>query len=481
MKHELLRMDHVTLLQSGETFLDNLNFQMFAGEIMGLIAWKDKGCGHLVNRICNNDPIDFGTVWYDGQMVNSYFHSSGNANRVHVIEQKSHLVEGLSIADNLFVLRKGFKKYFINEQVLCQQAAAFLREKCIGVDLERRIGSLTPLERSLVELGKALLSGCRLVIVDNPGNFLSQHELAEFQRMLKRIRNQDISVLYIGNHHEEVFRIADRTSLYSEGQIVKVFEKNEMTDQNIAPYITDWHIREPELEPETEDGILHFHGVCAGSLQKLRFVLHRGECVTLLDMDKQIAEDVIRLLTGQMECREGRITLEHEPYTARRAAGYLEEGIGIIPQDCAEHLLFRDRTYMENLTFLLDRKLGKSLIPGKIYRSIRREFGPLAGPALDVAQVASLPLPDQIALAYYRMELFSPRILVCVQPLAHGDMYTRMRILELIRGFLNRGTAVLILTANISDTLNISDRLLIVEDGTCTAAYEKQEFHRIAW
>ena len=70
-------------------------------------------------------------------------------------------------------------------------------------------------------------------------------------------------------------------------------------------------------------------------------------------------------------------------------------------------------------------------------------------------------------------------LLPCIQPLAHGDMYTRMEILKLIRGFLNRGTAVLIITANISDTLEISDRLLVVEGGTCTAAYEKHEFHRI--
>lgn len=482
MKHELLRMDHITLSQSGELFLDNLSFQMFAGEIMGLIAQNNKGCDQLVSLICNNQPIDFGTVWYDGQIVNSYFCSGRNANRVYVIEQKSHLVEGLSIADNLFVLRKGFRKYYINESVLSRQAASFLQENGIRIDMAKRVASLTPLERSLVELGKALLSGCRLVIVDNPGNFLSQHDLTEFQQMLKRIRDEGISILYIGNHHQEVFRIADRTSLFSGGRIVKIFEKGEMTDQNIEPYITDWNIREPELEPdpESEDGILHFHRVCAGSLRKLRFVLHKGECLTLLDMDKRIAEDILRLLTGQTECREGWITLEHEPYTAQRASGYLDEGIAIIPQDCAESLLFRNKTYMENLTFLLDRKLGKSLIPGKIYRSIRREFGPLAGPAINAANITSLPLQEQIALVYYRMLLFSPRVLVCIQPLAKGDMYTRMKILKLLRGFLDRGTAVLIITANISDTLDISDRLLVVEDGTCTAVYEKQEFDRIA-
>lgn len=118
MKHELLRMDHVTMIRNGDTLLDNLNFQMFAGEIMGLLTGRDKGRGQLIDLICQNLPISFGTVWYDGKIVNSYSHSNGNTNRVCVIEQTSHLVQGLSVVDNLFVLRKGFKKYFINERIL---------------------------------------------------------------------------------------------------------------------------------------------------------------------------------------------------------------------------------------------------------------------------------------------------------------------------------------------------------------------------
>ena len=74
MKRELLRMNHVSLLQNGESLLDNLNFQMFAGEIMGLVAGRNRGYDQLIQLICQNLPISFGTVWYDGQIVNTYSH-----------------------------------------------------------------------------------------------------------------------------------------------------------------------------------------------------------------------------------------------------------------------------------------------------------------------------------------------------------------------------------------------------------------------
>ena len=135
MKRELLRMDHVNLESGGERLLDNLNFQIFSGEIMGLVSRSFKGHDQLIDLICYNRPITSGTVWYDGRTVNSYSYSDGSANRVCVIEQKSHLVEGLSVVDNIFVLRSGFKKYFINERVLCDQTERFFRENGIEVDI----------------------------------------------------------------------------------------------------------------------------------------------------------------------------------------------------------------------------------------------------------------------------------------------------------------------------------------------------------
>ncbi len=481
MKRELLRMDHISLIQNGEALLDNLNFQMFAGEIMGLISRSNKGHDQLIDLICHNHPISFGTVWYDGRVVNSYSSSGGAANRVSVIEQKSHLVKDLSVVDNLFVLRRGFKKYFINERVLREQADVLFREHGLDVNLRKRVAELSCLERCLVELGKALLLGYRLLIIDNPGNFLSQYELTRFQRVLRRVRNSGISVLYVGNHHQEVFRIADRTSLFSDGRIIKVFERDEMTDAAIAPYITEWFVPHGDPAPDAAKGILHFHNVHAGSLDGLDFVLHQGECVTILDMDNRIAEDIVLLLTGSLSCQKGRVLLEQEDYTPKRAVRYLDAGIAIVPKNPAESLLFPDRTYMENLTFLLDRKLKRSVIPARIYRSIRREYADVAGEALFESSVSALPPEEQIALVYYRMQLLKPRVLVCVQPLAKGDMFVRMRILGLLRQIMEGGTAVLILTANISDTLDISDRLLVAEHGTCAASYEKEQFGQVEW
>lgn len=166
-------------------------------------------------------------------------------------------------------------------------------------------------------------------------------------------------------------------------------------------------------------------------------------------------------------------------YTQKKAGNYLNEGIAVIPADGVNRLLFLEMSYMENLTFLLDRKLKKGLIPGKIYKSIHSEYLPLVGPVIDAPCVRDIPQEDQFALLYHKMNLLRPRVMICIQPLAKGDMFCRMKILNALREIQKQGTAILMVTSSVSDTMDISDRLLVVEQGKVAASYDRSEFKRI--
>lgn len=121
MKQEILRLERVTRITDGVTQLDNMNLHIFQGEIMGLVCINSHGKEALVRLICQNLPIHYGYVYFQEQLVNNYEHSSMGMNRVSVIEQRSRLVEDLTVADNIFVLRRGFKKYLIEPRVLERQ------------------------------------------------------------------------------------------------------------------------------------------------------------------------------------------------------------------------------------------------------------------------------------------------------------------------------------------------------------------------
>lgn len=473
-------MENITYKENREVMIDNLNLYIFSGEIMGLLATDAKGRDELIALICQNLPIQFGRVWFDGRLVNNYVHSDGSFNRVYVISEDSRLIDALSVEDNIFVMRKGFKKYVINNRVLRNQVKRLFGQMEIDMHLQRRVSDLSVFERCMVELLKARLMGCRLIILYNLSNFISQYELKKFQDLVLSYCNLGFSFLYVGNHHQEVFKISDRTALFENGRIIKVFEKSEMSDAAIRPYI---FVSEPTggaLSTVNEPGILKFDQVFTENLRGLSFNLKKGECLTLLDLDNRVLGDIQALLSRELEAGRGFITVEDRIYKKNRDQDFLDAGIAVIPSDPTETYLFEEMSYMENLTFLLDRKLKVSRMKKAFIRSVHDEYQPLVGPSIDCPDIRNLDEKEKYGLVYFRVQLFHPKIAVCIQPLARGDMYCRWHVLERIRGLLHIGVSVLILTSSLTDCLEVSDRLVIIKDGVVATEYPAEEFYKVA-
>ncbi len=163
MKQEILRFENVTCKKDGAVYLDNFSFYMTAGEIVGLLSVNDRGIKELIELMAKNHPIDAGRVYMGGKLVNSYLNQEETSNRIYQIDQKSSLINDLSITDNLFVMRPGFRKQVINEWVLREQADRVLKQLSMDLDLNKRVERLTTMERIMVEIAKAYLMGSKLL------------------------------------------------------------------------------------------------------------------------------------------------------------------------------------------------------------------------------------------------------------------------------------------------------------------------------
>lgn len=481
MRKEILRLSNITLEENGERYLDNLNFYILQGEIMGLIISDAKGCTQLRDLICHNIPISFGGVYYEGKRVNHYSYSDLSDNRVYVIEERGRLIDSLSVSDNLFVMRKGFKKYIINSRVLDNQAERLMAEIGLPIDPKRRVSSLTAFERCVTELLKAILTGCRFIVLDRISNYLSQLELKQFQNMIREQRNRGIGFLYMGNHHQEVFQIADRAALFHQGMIWKVFEKEEMQETALDPYTISFDLSGSRIREPQEEAVLKMEAVHLYGKGTVSFSLRKGECLMILDNDNQTLEPLVQVLSGNMGTDGGEIHIGGKVFEGEEPADFFKEGVAVIPDDPAETFLFRDMSYMENLTFLLDRKVCFGNLKRSHIRSVRNEYFPKVGPCIDARKLYGLSLQEKYGLAYYRIHLLHPKVAVCVQPLAKGDMYCRRYVLDLIQELKNSGISVLILTSNFADNMDVSDRMMVLQGGKVAAEYAKEEFYKAGW
>lgn len=479
MKEEIVRFQNVTMTSSGDKFLDNMNFYMLKGEIMGFISSRGKGRDEFIELLQKNSPIEYGRVFFNGKQVNSYLHSPGDRNRVYLISKKSSLIEDLSVTDNVFVIRKGFRKFVVNDQVLQKQLGYLARELGLTVHPAKKPNHFTALERCEVELLKAYMIGCQLIVLSDLSDFIGQRELELLYEQIRRMKEKGMSFLYVCNHHEEAFKVADRVSLYSSGRIKKVFERAEMTDEAIRPYIMDFDVFHSSRRQTDDDKALEFLNVCSHHLDGLSFNVKKGECLTLLDTDNVATDEPARLLTGEEPLFSGTIFYGGAPYLPDKEKDFLGKGIVVVPENPTSTFLFPDQTYMENLTFLLDKKLGKSLVRKAYLKSVRQEYEGLSIGGIDASNITKLDIRQQYALVYSRVLLYHPGLAVLVQPVAHGDMICRRWILELIQRLKDSGITVLILASSVSDNLYVSDRLVVVKNRHPIVEFSSEEFHLI--
>lgn len=476
MREEVLRMDHVTRVVDGSACLTDLSLHLFCGEILGLLCMSDHGEDELVELVQKNLPLHYGSVYFDEQLVNSYRKSPMTRNRVAVIERRGRLVGDLSVMENLFVLRRGFKKYLISRRTLREQYWRHARELGIDVAPDMPAAALSGYERCAIELLKAVLGGARLVVIRDISNIISTADLARFQALMRLCAARGLSFLYLCAHHEEAFTICDRVAGMEDGRIVLTLRHPYASDEAIWSRSLDFSrsVVQPEPIGPRQLPALEFDRVVTENLHGFSMRVLPGECVALLDRSNTILEDIVGLMSGGLRPRSGRLVMGGRPFSG--GDGTRAQAVGVIQADPTRTMIFEGLTALDNLCFLADRK-GKFFWSGRAARaSIAREYASVFGEDIYERDVRRLSRRTLYNLVYYRMHLYRPAVVFCVQPFFGADMYRRRHIIDLLELLRARGIALVLLMVNISDSLSVADRLLVAENGALLREYDRDGF-----
>lgn len=455
--------------------LDRLCLNIFKGEIMGLVCLNSHGQDALIRLIYQNTPIHYGYIYFNEKLVNSCVESTNTLNQAAEINVHNRLAESLTVSDNVFVLRRSFKKYIINNSVLDDQLHNFTKDLGFELDPHKLVNELTFFEKCVTELLKAVVSGAKLIIVRDISNFISAADLSKFQSFIRHYANAGISFLYVCNHHSEAFRICDRIALMENGRVLKILEQKFFTLEYLLPYIGDSCRELLSFKQQTfrqEKCVLKFTDVCAGNISHLSFAVHKGECIVLLDINNTCLHQMIGLMNCEIIPEGGEIDICGERYCLKNKRG----NVGFIAEHPTETMLFKDLSYLDNLCFVSDIKQPLIWRSKALRKSVVKEYEPILGSALLTNDIIPLSLTSLYDLVYFRYHLQRPKVVFCMQPFSGADMYLRQHIIQLINTLRERGIAVVILAVSLSDSLAVADRLLVVENGQLSAELKSNEY-----
>lgn len=475
MKQEILRMHHVTSYDKNILQLKDFNLHLFSGEILSLIPINNQGLETLLSLFRQNMPIQSGYIYYKEKLINSWKGASSTLPKISLIQSKSSLVEDLTLFDNIFVLRSNFRSFIIRSKLLKQQLQPFFDEIHLKISPSSYIYELSTFERLVVELIKAIVSGSKLVVLNEIGSFLSESDLARYHKIIRYYAEKGISFLYVGYHFEEVRLISDRTALLLNGSILKTVQNNQPIPYTIA-YIND--VRKDIIQKETlqENRIFQVKNMSVGSVGNVSFSISVGECIVLHTLTSQIYSDLLAIFAGEKKPHHGTMLLNNDIFD-----GTYSRDIAIISKQPPTSMLFSKLSYIDNLCFTIDHKLPEIWFSRNLKKNLKKQFSLILSKDIFEQSIENLSIEQKYELVYGRILLQNPKIVFCIQPFNNADVSLRMLIRNLIKKLVKQKIAVIIIAINLADSLSIADRLIRITSDGSTEVYEQKNFSDISF
>ena len=454
MRKEIFRMERVTYKEAEITRLEDFNLQIYEGEIMGMVPFNGFGMAAFLELLQTTLPIYDGYIYYNGELVNSWKKSPGTHNRIGIIQAKSSLVETMTIADNVFVMRPGFKQELIRTKLLNRQLQPFLKEIGIEIPADARIENLSVFQRVVIELLRAVVAGSHLIVLEEIGALISYRELRQLHEIVRHYASKGFSFLYICPHFEEVSNICDRAAMLTNGRIWKIISRNMLRVEvrEVYSYTEEYdrmvrsHLQKREQNGKKTEEILKWKSYSESAGKEISFPIYKGEYLAVQIHENRILQEMTEILKEDFSGNAKMSVIQESPTVS---------------------MIFPELDYMDNLCMALSRRMGNLWPNHKIRNNIRQEYSEKLGNEVFEMPVEALSEKQKFQLVYSRVMLQNPQIVFCVKPFKGADLTHRMVIWKLLEDFLDKGITVVDLSLNLSDSLSLADRLLLIQtDGS---------------
>lgn len=470
-----LQLTGITKRYGGVTALDNIDFACALGSIHAVLGENGAGKSTLIKSMAGVVKPDEGEIRLGGNTVSFASPAEANAAGIVCIFQELSLLPDLSVADNISIADPPRRFGLIDRRAQRRRAEELLaRICCEDVNPLSRVRDLSLSRRQMVEIAKALGQNPSVLILDEATSALTASDVDNVFDILRRLKDDGIAILTISHRMHEIDAVADRCSVFRNGQHIDTFEQGARSADEIVRMMIgrDIEAHFPPKRHRGETGIaLETHGFgWAGRLHDIDLSIGKGEILGLGGLDGQGQKELLLGLFGVLKNTVGKVAIDGKtvridsPVTAKSEA----LGIALIPEDRKTEGLMLPMSIADNLTIaslehlsrgaLVDRAAVERVVDDGIAR-LQIKIGSSADP------VATLSGGNQQKVVIAKWLMTEPRIILLNDPTRGIDVGTKQEIYALLRELAEAGAAILYYSTDYEELIGCCDRVLVMYDG----------------
>lgn len=482
----LLELVGITKSFGGVIALNGVDFDLVQGEIHGLVGENGAGKSTLMKIIAGVHGSFGGTMRVEGREVHLRSTRDARAAGIAMVHQELSIIPDLSVAENVFlgvqpVSRMGTVRW----RHMAEIARRELKELGVDIDPMTRAGSLPLGVQQLVELCRVLFSGARLIILDEPTSALSPPEVERLFTVLRRLRGEGRTFVFISHFIDDILAISDRVTVFRNGRLIWTGEA-AATDKDtlIAQMIGRG---QEELEdtlsgtvalaaPTAQTPVLEARGLGRqGAFDEVSLVARPGEVVGVYGFMGAGQLELAKALAGKLRLDRGRIGIGGRDLTLRNTADAKAAGIAILPES-RRAMLFAHEPVFKNISISFLERLSALLLKVRAERKIATEQVERLSirPYRIDPPVASLSGGNQQKVALARWLVHLPKVLILSEPTRGMDVGAKSDVIRIVKNLKELGVAVIVASSEPETVLAFADRILVMRRGRLIHEFKEQ-------
>ncbi|MFL6350692.1 MAG: sugar ABC transporter ATP-binding protein [Bryobacteraceae bacterium] len=490
----VLSLERITKRFSSTPALSNVDFSLETAEVHALVGENGAGKSTLIKILTGALQPDEGLIQLDGQTVHFRSPEQAQAAGIAAVYQEIHLLELRTVAENIYFNREPLRRGLIDWKRMNEKTRGVLGVLGLDVDPEATVGHLKVALRQMISIARCFSMGSKVVVLDEPTSSLSAQEVSVLYDVVRKLKTQGVSVIYVSHRFDELYSVCDRVTVLRDGKLVGTHRLSELEridlvclmlgkQRNEVRFGTTAFHRQDSEKDASNPVLLAENVAKEPRLKKVSVEVRSGQIVGLAGLLGSGRSETARVIFGADRPDSGAIYLDGQRAVLHSPRDSIRRGVGFLAEDRKTEGILPEASITENLTLaalpllsrfgFISRRRQREVVTDFIRRLRIKSSNP-------AQKITELSGGNQQKVLLARWLCRNPKLLILDEPTRGIDVGARAEIQGLINELARQGVGVLMISAELEELIEACSRIVVLRDGRQVADLAREHISQQA-
>ncbi len=479
-----IEFEHITKLFPGQTALNDASFSIDQGEIHAIIGENGAGKSTLLNILHGVFPATEGIIRIDGEEVRFNNTSDGINFGIAKVHQEISSIPEMTVAENLYLGKEKTHWGLINHKEMNRNAQLLLEKLHCNFSAEDKMGRLSTGQKQMIAIAKAFLLNAKVISLDEPTASLSDVEVRILFDIIRGLKADGITIIYISHKLDEVFSMCDRATVLRDGKYINTFNiadisRNQIIHAMVGRDVSMFAKRTRCSLCQIDHVVLDVEHLSGANFNDVSFQLHKGEILGFFGLMGAGRTEVMRAIYGADKRFSGKVKLEGKLFQANSPHYSVKSGIALISENRKEEGIVPNLNNMDNIALPSLKSFQSGVFVKYHAKQLNAtQLGKKVGltPNDPEFMTTSLSGGNAQKVILARWISTNSDVIIFDEPTKGIDIGAKAEIYKLMEDMVESGKSIIMVSSELTEIMGMSDRILVMREGIITANLDKEEY-----